>query len=68
MAFMLVKVDKRSAITNSIRLMVRYRAMAVPECALRLGVNSQTVRRHAAKAADLYVFDGMVRWGKEPAF
>ena len=62
-AFTLVKVDKRGEITAGMRLMVRRRPMIVAEMALRLGVSSKVVRRHAAKAEDLYVWDGMVRFG-----
>ena len=68
MAFKLVKVDKRRTIQASIRLIVRFRTMMIPELALRLGFTSKLVRRCAAKAEDLHVFDGMVRWGNAPAF
>lgn len=67
-AFTLVKEDKAEALTNSMRLIVRYRAMAVVEVALRLGVHSATIRKHVAKAPDLYIFDAAVRYGAPPAW
>ena len=50
----------------SMQLMVRHRPMLVPEMALRLAITSKLVRRHAAKAEDLYVWDRMVRFGQQP--
>ena len=65
-AFVLTKLDKAQALTNSMRLMVRNQPMAVVEVAHRLGVHSATVRKHVKRAPDLYIFDTAVRYGPEP--
>ena len=61
-------VDEKVAIQDSMRLMVRHRPMIVADLALRLGVSSKVVRTRVHKAEDLYIWDGMVRYGERPDY